>query len=131
MAGAFRTRQDLVTEALANIGVLAAGQPVDPEDYNYVDEKLDAIMRMLSALQVVTITDLNNIRGEFFSPLADIVAGECCTKFGSTSDDVVMLVNKGLGGVQGIDRGNGAAAKDLRAMNRGFPTGEILQSDFF
>jgi hypothetical protein len=131
MAGQYRTSIDLVTEALANLGVLAAGQPTDPEDFNYVNEKLDSIFRKIAALEIVYVPDPNNIPGAFFSDLADIVAGECCTKFGVTPDDYVKLVNKGLGGVNGIDVGNGAAAKSLRAMRRGRPTGETLVSEFF
>ena len=34
----YRTSADLINEALANLGVLSAGQPTDPEDYNYVQE---------------------------------------------------------------------------------------------
>lgn len=131
MAGQFRTTADLITEALANLGVLSPGQPIDPEDYNYVNEKLDAIFRKLAALEIVIVPDPNNIPGAWFSDLADIVAGECCTKFGVTPDDYVMLTNRGLGGVQGVDVGFGAAAKSLRQMMRGRPTGEILRVDYF
>ncbi|HEX4828306.1 MAG TPA: hypothetical protein VFV12_08775 [Xanthobacteraceae bacterium] len=128
---AYRTSTDLVTEALANLGVLAAGQAVDAEDFNYVNEKLDAIFRKIAALEIVTIADPNNIPGAFFSDLADIVAGECCTKFGVTPDDYALLINKGLGGVNGIDVGSGAAAKSLRAIVRLRPTFERLQPEFF
>jgi hypothetical protein len=131
MASAFYTEQQLITEVLANLGVLAAGQIIDVEDYNYVDEKLQAIIRKLAELEIVYIADTNNIYGAYYSDLADIVAGECCTKFGSTGDDYVQRVNKGLGGVNGVDVGFGAAAKSLRAMRRGRPTSEVLQSEFF
>ena len=127
----FRTSQDLVTEALANLGVLAAGQPTDPEDFNYVQTKLDATFRKLAALEIVYVPDPNFIPAEWFSDLADIVAGECATKFGATADDYVKLTNKGLGGVQGVDVGFGAAAKSLRQMNRGRPTGEVLRVNYF
>lgn len=131
MAGQYRTTNDLVTEVLANLGVLSAGQPVDPEDYSYVSEKLDSIFRKIAGLEIVYVADANNIPGAWFSDLADIVAGECATKFGATPDDYVKLVNRGLGGVNGIDVGQGAAAKSLRAMMRGRPTGEVVRSDFF
>lgn len=131
MAGQYRTTNDLVTEVLANLGVLSAGQPVDPEDYSYVSEKLDSIFRKIAGLEIVYVADANNIPGAWFSDLADIVAGECATKFGATPDDYVKLVNKGLGGVNGIDVGQGAAAKSLRAMMRGRPTGEVVRSEFF
>src|SRR6266550_6188049 len=123
-AGQFRSQADLVTEALANIGVLSAGQVLDVEDFNYVNEKITAIFLMLEALEICQVSDPQNIPGEWFSPLADIVAGECATKFGATPDDVMKLVNKGLGGVQGVDVGMGAAAKTLRQINRLKPTGE-------
>lgn len=131
MAGAYRNSTDLITEALANLGVLSAGQPTDPEDFNYCQEKLDSIFRKIAALEIVYVPDPNNIPGAWFSDLADIVAGECCTKFGVTPDDYVKLINKGLGGVNGVDVGQGAAAKSLRAMMRGRPTGETLVTDYF
>jgi hypothetical protein len=47
-----RTSDDLVLEALASLGVLSAGQPVDPEDQAYVASKLDGIFRTLAALEI-------------------------------------------------------------------------------
>lgn len=126
MSGQFRTSQDLVTEALANLGVLSAGQPTDPEDFNYVQEKLDAIMRELAGLEIVFVADINNIPGVWFSALADIVAGECVSKFGLTLDDANMLKQLGLG----VPAGTGAAAQKLKLIARLKPTGEVLQSEF-
>jgi hypothetical protein len=125
--GRFRSKQDLINEALANLGVLSAGQPLDPEDSNYVDEKLDAIMRKIAALEIVTVADIDNIPGEWFSDLADIVAGECCTKFGATPDDVMKLTQKGLG----MPPGSGAAAMSLKQMMRLRPTRETLAVEYF
>jgi hypothetical protein len=130
MAGAFYTREELITETLANLGVLAPGQSIAPEDHAYVSEKLDAIFRKLAGLRVCYVPDPDNIPGVWFSDLADIVAGECCTKFGVTPDDYIKLINKGLGGVQGIDVGQGAAAKSLRHINRGRPTYEVLRTEY-
>lgn len=127
----YRTSRDLVNEALANLGVLAAGQPVDPEDYAYANEKLDSILRKLAALEIVYVPDADNIPGAFFSDLADIVAGECATKFGSTPDDYVKMVNRGLGGAGGVPVGAGTAAQSLKIMNRGRPTGEVLRTESF
>lgn len=131
MAGQYRTSTDLVNEALANLGVLEAGQAADPEDFTFVNEKLDAIFRKLNALNICWVPDPSNIPGAWFSDLADIVAGECATKFGATPDDYVKLINKGLGGAQGVDVGFGAAAKSLREINRGRPTYEVLYAHYF
>jgi len=127
----YRTSRDLVLEALANLGVLVAGQNPDVEDYNYVNEKLDSIFQKLNALEICLVPDPDNIPGLWFSDLAAIVAGETAMKFGVTPDDFIKIVNAGLGGVQGIDVGSGAAAKSLRQMNRGRPTGEVLISYYY
>jgi hypothetical protein len=127
----YRTQADLVNEALANLGVLSAGQPTDPEDYNYVSEKLDAIVRKLAGLEIVFVPDTNNIPGAWFSDLADIVAGECASKFGLTGMPLADLVNKGLGGAGPVPVGGGAAARSLKQMMRGRPTGEVLAVHYF
>lgn len=126
----YRTSNDLIVEVLAKIGVLVAGQPPNPEDFAYVSELLDSLFRKLAALGICYVPDPNNIYGVWFSDLADIVAGECATKFGVANDDYVKLLNKGLGGAQGVDVGFGAAAKSLREINRGRPTYEVLTSEF-
>jgi hypothetical protein len=131
----YRTSADLVNEALANLGVLSAGQATDPEDVSYVSEKLDAIVRKLAGLEIVYVPDINNIPGAWFSDLADIVAGECASKFGSTGQNLADLVNKGLGGAAGpagpVRVGGGAAAMSLKQMQRGRPTYETLRVDYF
>jgi hypothetical protein len=127
MPSQYRTATDLINEALANLGVLGAGQPVDPEDTTYVAEKLDAIMRKIAALEIVTVADVNAIPGAWFADLADIVAGECASKFGATPDDVMKLTQKGLG----VPPGSGAAALSLKQMMRARPTGEVLLVEYF
>jgi hypothetical protein len=123
----FRSSADLVTEALASLGVLAAGQPIDPEDFNWVNEKLDSIFRKLGGLEVVYVADADNIPGAWFADLADIVAGECASKFGLVGQEFIDKVNKGLGGAAGVEIGAGTAAKSLKIMNRGRPTYEPLR----
>ena len=86
---------------------------------------------MLAALEIVYVTDPEHIPGEWFNPLSDIVAGECAVKFGDKDQDYLRLKNNGLGGVQGIDAGFGAAAKSLRAIMRNRPTGEPLRVEYF
>jgi len=123
----YRSSSDLITEALANLGVLAAGQAIDPEDFNWVNEKLDSIYRKLAGLEICYVPDPNNIPGAWFSDLADIVAGECASKFGLVGQEFMDKVNKGLGGVGSVDIGAGTAAKSLKIMSRGKPTYEPLR----
>lgn len=127
----YRSSADLVSEALANLGVLAAGQPIDPEDFSNVNEKLDAIYRKLAGLEIVFVSDRDNIPGAWFADLADIVAGECASKFGLVGQEFIDKVNKGLGGVGGVEVGAGTAAKSLKIMNRGRPTYEVQRIQNF
>ncbi len=127
----YRTSNDLILETLANIGVLAAGQTVSPEDFAYVENRLDAIFRKLGALEIVYAADPDNIPGEWFIDLAAIVAGECAAKFGASADYLATLVNAGLGGAAGVPVGGGTAARSLKIMMRGRPTGEPQRTASF
>jgi hypothetical protein len=127
MAGQFRTTVDLVTEVLANLGVLSSGEPTAPEDFNYVAEKIDPTIRLLAGLEIAYIADANNIPGMFFSPLADCVTSECCAKFGIVNPELDGLLKRGMG----IPPGSGAGCLSLKQLARGRATYEILQSDFF
>lgn len=127
----YRTSNDLISETLANLGVLAAGQSIAPEDFETISEKLDSIFRMLGALEIVYVADSDNIPPEWFAPLADIVAGECASKFGVTADDYMRLVNRGLGGAGNVPIGAGAAVQSLKMMMRGRPTFEPLRTESF
>lgn len=127
----YRSSADLVLEALSNLGVLSAGNPVDVEDFNWVNEKLDPIFRMIAGLEIAYVPDPSNIPGAWFAPLADIVAGECASKFGLVGQEFVDKVNKGLGGAGNVEIGAGTAAKSLKIMNRGRPTYEVQRIQNF
>jgi hypothetical protein len=132
-AGQYRTINDLFSEALAKLGVLSSGQPVDPEDYNYILAAYDGILRKLDGLDIVHLSsyDVSAIPGNWFIDLASIIAGECASKFGYTGPELYAKMNEGLGG--GVnpdgsvtDVGMGSAAKSLKAMGRLKPTFEPL-----
>jgi len=126
MPGAFRTSAELVTKVLANLGVLAVGQSIDPEDAAAIQSEIDPLLRKLNALEIVNVPDPDNIPGAFFSDLADILAGECATKFGANPDHYTVLIQRGLGAPPGA----GVAALSLKQITRGRPTYEILQTDY-
>lgn len=132
-AGQYRTVNDLISEALAKLGVLSSGQPVDPEDYNYVLTAYDGILRKLAGLEIVTLSsfDTSAVPGAWFLDLASIVAGETCAKFGYTGQDRTDMMNAGLGDGVSVPIGGGAAALSLKQMNRLKPTLQQLQATYF
>ena len=124
---AYQTSADLVAEVLANLGVWGIGQTISPEDFSYIHTRLDGIFRKIAALEIVYVADQEQIPGEWFVDLAAIVAGECVSKFGGSPN----LVNLGLGGEGNVPLGAGTAAKSLKQMLRGRPTGEPLRVQVF
>lgn len=123
----FRSSSDVVLKALQVLGVLAVGQPVDPEDFSVVNDNLDSIYRKLAGLEIVFVSDPDNIPGAWFADLADIVAGENASAFGLVGQEFIDKVNKGLGGAAGVEIGAGTAAQSLKIMARGRPTYEPLR----
>lgn len=128
--GPYRTQSDLITRVLDITGVLSVGQPIDPEDYAKVQVNLDSWLRKLAADEIVYVPDSNNIPALWFEDVAAIVAGLVAPSFGISGQDLSDLVNAGLGGSAGTMPGSGTAAKSLKLMLRGRPTGEVLRVEY-
>lgn len=79
---ATKTRTDLINQALAQLGVLAAGQTADAEDYAAVNEHVDPLVATLDALGVVTVDDTDAIPIEWFLSLAALLADRAADHFG-------------------------------------------------
>jgi hypothetical protein len=134
MALGYRTRSDVIVNALAKLGVAISNQPPDLEDVQYVDIEIESIFRKLEATDVVFVADRGtpgpqggNIPAELFDDLGSIVAELVSPKFGITADDMAKLVTRGLG----VPPGSGAAAMSIHKIRRGRPTGEVLRVDYF
>jgi hypothetical protein len=118
---ATKTRNDLVNQALTNLGVLASGQTASSEDFDAVDNHVDTTLAELDAEDIVTIDDDDEIPAEWFEPIAVLVADNAALAFGlpgvpasPSSPDPV-----------------GAAKDKLRVRTRGKPTGQPLRIDYF
>jgi len=131
MAGPFRTSSDLITLVLQRAGVLSIGNPPDVEDVANVSTQLDSILRKIAGLEIAYVADPDNIPGDWFSDLADIVAGECGSSLGIVGEELMTLVNKGLGGAGAVEIGAGTAAKSLKIITRGKPTYEVQRMQCF
>jgi hypothetical protein len=131
MASPYRTSSDLITLVLQRSGVLSLGNASDPEDVANVSTQLDSILRKIAGLEIAYVSDPDNIPGAWFSDLADIVAGECGSSLGIVGEELMTLVNKGLGGAGAVEIGAGTAAKSLKIMTRGKPTYEVQRMQNF
>ena len=77
-----RSRNDLVSQALANLGILAAGQQPNAEDFDAVDNMLDQLRAWLEETEILTIDNIDEIPPEFFNPLAVLLADDAALMFG-------------------------------------------------
>ena len=84
MTELFRTRDQLVDEALVNLFADGgAGQSPDAESQATVDRKVDGLFAELRAREVCNVVNDQQIPAEWFNPLAELLANECATAFGT------------------------------------------------
>src|SRR6185312_15598582 len=107
---------DLINQALANLGVLAAGQTADTEDFDAVNDHVEQTLAGLDADEIVTITDDDAIPNEWFQPISVILADDAAMEFGLPG---VPPATKGVDPVE-------EARALLRTRTRGKPTGDPL-----
>lgn len=83
-----KTRADLVTRVLQELGAVAVGQQPAAEDVSLVDGNLEPVAAELAADEVVFIADLDQIDDAAFLPLAICVAQRMASDFGVAMDAV-------------------------------------------
>ena len=84
MAELFRTRDQLIDEALVNLFADGgAGQAPDAESQAIVDRKVDGLFAELRAREICNVVNDQQIPAEWFNPLAELLANECATAFGA------------------------------------------------
>src|SRR5262245_57147256 len=116
-----RTRNDLVNEALMNLGVLAAGQTPAAEDFEAVDGKVEALVAYLEEAEILDIDTIEEIEPEWFGPLAVLLADDAALEFGLP----------GVPPSQSNPQPVQAAIDKLRLVTYGRPTYEPLKTEYF
>src|ERR1043165_9833753 len=80
----FRTREQLIDEALTNLFADGgAGQAPDAESQAIVDRKVDGLFAELRTREVCNVVNDRQIPAEWFKPLAEMLANECAAAFGA------------------------------------------------
>ena len=118
---ATKTRSDLIEQALKVLGVLAAGQSAEAEDFDAVDDYIDSLLAELSARDLVTVDDPEAIDETVFLPVSILLAGEACQEFGLASLPTSPQNPDPIA----------AAEKRLREVLYARPTGEPQRSEYY
>ena len=110
-----KTRVELVTKALKNLGAVGAGQAPAAEDSQTVDETVEAVLSDLAQRDIYHFGDINSIEDEAFLHLAKYLANENARSFGQEPDPVKK----------------GEAERDLRALKPIVLSGQPQQVDYY
>jgi hypothetical protein len=78
-----------VHRALKNLGVLPAGQSPSPEEFNSVDDLVDAMIEDLLGRDIVFIEDADVIEDRYFLALGNVLAGHAAAEFGMQNDQAI------------------------------------------
>lgn len=88
-----KTRLELITQALVNLGIIATGQTIAAEDVQKMDTIIDPAMAELNDLEIYYVSDAGDAGpsgGDFadsaFLSLAAYVANAACAAFNLPSD---------------------------------------------
>lgn len=119
-----KTKADLITETLQELGVLAAGQSASSEDTAAVDARIVPLLQDLAIRNVIYIGDANAIPDEAFNHLVMRLAEACARKFGrDPSGDTINFAESNLRTLARIGKGKGGALKVDHALQRRRPLG--------
>lgn len=113
-----KTRTELITRAAEALGVLAAGQPIEVEDYQRINGYVDTTAADLIARDVIYIPDTGEIDAAIFEDFAICVANTCRHAFG-------------LGGNAELPAAAIAAERNLSVKSSHGPTYERLKVEYF
>lgn len=91
-----KTQEDLITQALEELGVLAAGQTAEAEDIAKAVRVYGPMLDMLMARNLYSLGDPDVIEDEAFLPLAARLAQEMAPSFGIPRDLTEIARAEGL-----------------------------------
>lgn len=82
-----KTRNELIVQALINLGALASNQSAEAEDVARIDGFIDPLIERLAEEDIVNVDNVEEIPASWFLPLARILANECKQAFGLAGDE--------------------------------------------
>lgn len=95
-----KTRAEFVELCLTNLGIIAEGQSVSPEDVQKMDKVVGPALSLLSDLQIYYVSDAGElgpsggaIEDSAFLPLGDWVANWACSKFNLPADQKMQALS--------------------------------------
>jgi hypothetical protein len=109
------TRNELVAQAAAKVGILGVGQALSDEDFELIDDYVDKLFDQLAEDEIWTVADEEEIPASLCPYLATLLANLCAAEYGSAFSGQVKMEHEAI----------------LRRLVRQKETFEIQQVDYF
>lgn len=90
------TLQELKYRVLLKLGVVAAGNPVNPDDGATVLLRYQALLALLTIEDLADWAVTDDVPDEFETPLVAMVAADCARDFGQTDQAIIAEGKFGL-----------------------------------
>lgn len=87
-----KSREDLISRALEELGVIAAGQTASAEDAQTIDNEIGPVLSDLATREIYTWGDPDQIEDDAFVHLAVLLANSKARVFGSQPSEQVRLL---------------------------------------
>lgn len=91
-----KTRTQLIERAAKDLGIIEPGETLSTEDRETFDGLVDPLIAQLSAEEIVTIQDDEQIENEYFLPLARLLANIAGPDFGSPINEAAKAQDERL-----------------------------------
>lgn len=105
-------KADLTREVLGELFSLASGQTPNSDDTTWVEQRIEATLATLSALNIYYIIDVDTVPDDAFNPLVTYLAEVCAPKFGRPRNDAAkMMAESDLRTLQRIGKGTGGTLR--------------------
>lgn len=115
-----RTRDQLVREALGELGIADANNPVEAEDFALVNDAIEPALQEFASIGLYEAGDYDVIEDAAFNALAVLLALRVAGKFGVAGNELTSLERRAIG-----------AEKRLRILNSSGPTYEVARGSYF
>jgi hypothetical protein len=89
-----KSKTDLITRALRNLGALPQGQSPSAEEFASISDLVDALVAELEARDIIYIRDIDTygLEDKYFMPLANILAWRAAPEFGAANDQALAAL---------------------------------------
>ena len=96
MVDTVKTRAQLIERAAINLGLVQPGEALSSEDYNTLDDLVDAVIAQIAAEGIAYIANPDEIELELFLPLAAVLANHAGPSFGAPINDAALMRDQNM-----------------------------------